>query len=720
MVNTNLPPGDPVILDEDGKQLQGLVGPYNEGDPLTLTCQVEVGKPRPAVTWWKDYAQLDESYFFSPDGSLVKNKLEVAAITRNDLLATFTCQAANNNITIPASVSITLDLNLKPLDVTIQPPERPLSANKEVELVCSSSGSRPPATLTWWKGGQQIRSARDSEDANGGAGGGGGLSASTSVLLFTPTVDDNNRILSCRAENKAIPGSALEEGWKLEVYYTPMVTLQLGGKLKDSEIQEGRDVYLDCKIVANPYTTDVSWLFEGRELPANASAGIIVSTQSLVLQRVQRAQRGRYACAATNKEGRGVSNDLYLRVKYAPVCKTHQKWVYGASKQETVSVRCELDADPTETTFRWVFNSSSSGRRRDLASQDASSSGSRSTLAFVVHSDDDYGTLLCWGTNSVGIQRDPCAFSIVPAALLTNSEPSLLVLAKAAAEQSDKRRDVRTAGYKVTVRNTKRPNSEQALFSACATAGAVYLQDLNPPFSPVRRLAASPPQFIRGTREGAQEGLTEIYSPNETCQVIAQNEEWSTVSHRSAAAAASARWLTACPASKPPPGDPAKASQARQSTEVEDVRKRRKRGKKNRRSQQARHGDGCARSQRKTDDSAALRRLSFGSRSRSPSPSLLFSGEFWRRCMETARTSRRGGERGGGFSGEQSRVTAKNPPHPAGAGCWRRRISSPAPCEAYSSSLSPRRRNDARKSMENERARSTRLPRSLAREAADS
>lgn len=41
-----VPPGDPVILDEDGKQLQGLVGPYNEGDPLTLTCQVEVGKTR--------------------------------------------------------------------------------------------------------------------------------------------------------------------------------------------------------------------------------------------------------------------------------------------------------------------------------------------------------------------------------------------------------------------------------------------------------------------------------------------------------------------------------------------------------------------------------------------------------------------------------------------------------------------------------------------------
>lgn len=401
-----VPPGEPVILDEDGKQLQGLVGPFNEGDPLQLTCQVDVGKPRPSVTWWKDYALLDESYFFSADGALVKNKLEVAAITRNDLLAILTCQAANNNITVPASSSITLDLNLKPLDVTIQPPERPLSANKEVELICSSSGSRPAAVLSWWKGGHQIRSARD-EDSKGG------LSATTSVLLFTPSVDDNNRILSCRAENRAIPGSALEEGWKLEVFYAPIVTLDLGGNLKDTEIQEGRDVYLDCKIVANPYTSDVGWLFEGRELTSNATAGIIVSTQSLVLQRVQRAQRGRYACSATNKEGRGVSKELYLRVKYAPVCKTGQKWVYGVSKEESVSVRCDLDADPVEASFHWVFNSSTTGKRRDVV-HGVSASGARSVLNYEPITDDDYGTLYCWGTNSVGIQRDPCPFTIVP------------------------------------------------------------------------------------------------------------------------------------------------------------------------------------------------------------------------------------------------------------------------------------------------------------------
>ena len=137
-----------MIVDGDGKRLRGLVGPYNEGEPLKLTCQAEhgtfkrlsssvayrpyytaphtcltatqsrrqcgcyfSGKPRPAVTWWKDYRLIDDSYVFDQDGAVVKNQLEVKALTRNDLLAVLVCQASNNNITVPTPSQITLDLN---------------------------------------------------------------------------------------------------------------------------------------------------------------------------------------------------------------------------------------------------------------------------------------------------------------------------------------------------------------------------------------------------------------------------------------------------------------------------------------------------------------------------------------------------------------------------------------------------------------------------------
>lgn len=38
-----VPPGDPVILDEDGRRLEGLVGRFNEGENLRLVCEVEGG-----------------------------------------------------------------------------------------------------------------------------------------------------------------------------------------------------------------------------------------------------------------------------------------------------------------------------------------------------------------------------------------------------------------------------------------------------------------------------------------------------------------------------------------------------------------------------------------------------------------------------------------------------------------------------------------------------
>lgn len=101
----------------------------------------------------------------------------------------------------------------------------------------------------------------------------------------------------------------------------PQITLRLGSNLRHSHIQEGNDVYLDCVIRASPWVTEVRWHFEGKELQTNTSAGVIVSNQSLVLQKVRRSHRGKYTCSATNVEGEGVSNPIHLRVQFAPICR---------------------------------------------------------------------------------------------------------------------------------------------------------------------------------------------------------------------------------------------------------------------------------------------------------------------------------------------------------------------------------------------------------------
>ena len=66
------PPQVPKITDGDGNQLSGLVGPYNEGDELTLTCLTRGGKPRPSLIWWRDYAIIDDSFEYDDrDGTFL-------------------------------------------------------------------------------------------------------------------------------------------------------------------------------------------------------------------------------------------------------------------------------------------------------------------------------------------------------------------------------------------------------------------------------------------------------------------------------------------------------------------------------------------------------------------------------------------------------------------------------------------------------------------------
>ncbi|XP_067133356.1 B-cell receptor CD22-like isoform X1 [Centruroides vittatus] len=398
-----VPPGEPIITDEEDRHVKGLIGPYNEGESLRLTCEAVGGKPRPAVTWWREYALVDDSYSFIPGDNLVRNQIEITELKRHDLLAVFTCQASNNNITVPASSAVTLDLNLKPMEINVVPYQQPLSANQETEITCTTTGSRPAAVITWWKSNKQMKSMRVNVTQKG--------DKTTSIITFTPTKEDNSKYFSCRTHNPLIPGSALEEGWKLEVYYTPEVSLQLGSKFKKGDIQEGNDVYLECNIQANPWVSEVSWYFEGHELRTNTSAGIVISNQSLVLQKVQRVNRGRYYCMATNSEGHGRSNEVFLRIRYAPECKIGQKKVYGVGRQETLLVSCNLDADPEEINFRWRFNSS--GKSLDITNVKVE--GTKSLATYVPNSDDDYGSLICWGTNSVGRQREPCIFTIIQA-----------------------------------------------------------------------------------------------------------------------------------------------------------------------------------------------------------------------------------------------------------------------------------------------------------------
>jgi len=51
--------------------------------------------------------------------------------------------------------------SVPPLDVRILGSSQALSANRRYDLLCQSSGSRPPASVTWWKNGQRLEHTKE-------------------------------------------------------------------------------------------------------------------------------------------------------------------------------------------------------------------------------------------------------------------------------------------------------------------------------------------------------------------------------------------------------------------------------------------------------------------------------------------------------------------------------------------------------------------------------
>lgn len=138
-----VPPEEPIIQyrfpHSSQVPLKGMIGTFNEGDKLVLVCLAMGGKPRPSLTWWRDYTIIDDTFEYPskhgrPQGygdnridsivskisssfplpQVATNELTLFPLARHHLLSIFTCQASNNNITIASSASISIDLNCKP------------------------------------------------------------------------------------------------------------------------------------------------------------------------------------------------------------------------------------------------------------------------------------------------------------------------------------------------------------------------------------------------------------------------------------------------------------------------------------------------------------------------------------------------------------------------------------------------------------------------------
>jgi len=395
-----VPPEKPRIFYET-EQVQSNRLHVTENQSVTLVCESKGGVPLPALTWWQDYNLIDKS--FQRFNNKVVNKLELVELGRENLNSLFICQASNNNLSMPVSTSVKLDLSFPPLSVKILRTDHTLIVGQSRTLECEVTGARPKPKITWWKGGTQLRESQSRTSLDG--------NTTVSSTYIVPQMSDSGLVLVCRVETPGLQ-EIKENEWKLPVHYSPRSQIQLGGSLNSTNIREFDDVYFECRVDANPPYRKITWKHNDRVLFQNKDNGIIISGSSLAIQGIKRDYIGNYTCSATNDIGKGGSSSINLDIKYTPACSPGQQLVYEVAKLSSVHVSCSMDANPDrEIHFNWKFNTTAN--TVNIPASDVSQQGLTSIAKYTPRTELDFGTLICWGANSVG-RGIPCVYHLLP------------------------------------------------------------------------------------------------------------------------------------------------------------------------------------------------------------------------------------------------------------------------------------------------------------------
>ncbi|XP_059225084.1 uncharacterized protein LOC106085562 [Stomoxys calcitrans] len=368
-VTVLVPPTHLTILDDQGAAIRDqTAGPYLEGESVNITCLSSGGVPPPRVSWWREHALVDDSFQILPDGT-VRNILQLKNISRKDLLTVYTCQASNGHVVAALTKKFILDMNLPPLSLLLQGLNHALVAGTRTHVTCTAVGARPAPQIIWSKGEQILKGATHSTSSDG--------NTTVSELILIPVPEDNERKVQCSISlNPQMTSHHLPEGHTsvttvfgngnmglflkdsriLNVTHAPIVSLSLGAPLDPNNLLKGSDVFLDCEVRANPGITKIEWYHNDKQL--HSSRGIIISNQTLVLQAISKLSHGQYFCRATNLQGSVSSNEVYLDVKYPPVCKSESTIIRAALKQ-TINITCQVDANPLDNlNYKWHFNNS--------------------------------------------------------------------------------------------------------------------------------------------------------------------------------------------------------------------------------------------------------------------------------------------------------------------------------------------------------------------------
>uniref|UniRef100_A0A3B3VS39 Cell adhesion molecule 3 n=1 Tax=Poecilia latipinna TaxID=48699 RepID=A0A3B3VS39_9TELE len=267
------------------------------GGMVTLTCRV--AETDNSSLQWSNTAQ--QTLYFGEKRALRDNRIQLHRSTPTELSINisdvqlsdegeYTCSI----FTMPVRTArATVTVLGVPGTPQISGFENPVPEGEKVTLTCTSTGSKPPAKLRWYKGDVEVQGGPDvvesvPDDPT--------YNVSSELTLEVTANDDNGKI-SCVVDHDSVKHGEKRSEQSLRVLYAPEVAITPEERMAI----EGQRFSLQCSGKGNPEPTSYFWEKAEGELPPLAKAdGAFLSFSVL-----NKSDNGMYICHAANDVGKG-------------------------------------------------------------------------------------------------------------------------------------------------------------------------------------------------------------------------------------------------------------------------------------------------------------------------------------------------------------------------------------------------------------------------------
>ncbi|MBZ3885318.1 B-cell receptor CD22 [Sciurus carolinensis] len=167
-----------------------------------------------------------------------------------------------------------------------------------------------------------------------------------SQLAFEPEWSHHGKNLTCQVWHSA---KVLSEGTvQLDVKHAPKLKIKVIPS--EATVIEGESVTMTCEVTSsNPEYKTVSWLKDG--IPMREKTAL-----TLTLPSVTKDGGGKYRCQASNDIGSGMSEEVALKVMYAPTPSEVHIHHTPAKEGQSVELVCISPANPPPTNYTWYHN----------------------------------------------------------------------------------------------------------------------------------------------------------------------------------------------------------------------------------------------------------------------------------------------------------------------------------------------------------------------------